>query len=95
MANSASYTVYTDKEELDPPYPNPTRGMVTIPWNVSLGNFDVYVYNVNYEFQFKKSFDAEEESPKIDLGGLRKGTYIVVVEGDELYYREQYKIIVE
>ncbi len=95
FANTTGLTVYTDKEEVQPPYPNPTTGIVNVPWDKSLGRFITYVYSLDYQFQFKKTFESEEAAAQIDLGGLNKGTYIVVVESQSVLYRKEYKIVVK
>ncbi|SEC49234.1 Carbohydrate binding domain-containing protein [Tenacibaculum sp. MAR_2009_124] len=95
MANTTGIVVYTDKEDLQPPYPNPTTGIVNIPWDKSLGKFVTYVYTLNYKFEFKKTFESLDAAAQLDLGGLKKGTYIVVIESQNVIYRKEYKIVVE
>lgn len=89
-----SMTIYTDKEEVQPPYPNPTTGIVNLPWDTSMGKLNAYVYDLNYKRQFSQTFENKEEF-QLDLGGLKKGVYIVVVESSRILYRKEYRIIVE
>lgn len=89
-----SIYVNTDKESIQPPFPNPTTGIVNIPWDVLLGEFTVEVYTLDYQKQYSKSFEAKDQI-QIDLGTLKKGVYILHVISTNGAYFKEHKIVIE
>ncbi|CAM1360186.1 S8 family serine peptidase [Tenacibaculum xiamenense] len=92
--NSTSVTIYTEKDKIQPPYPNPTTGIVNIPWDVALGKAVVSVYSTSYIEQFSKTFESQNEF-QIDLSSLNKGVYFVLVQSEDGFYSKEHKVILE
>ncbi|SEC49269.1 Por secretion system C-terminal sorting domain-containing protein [Tenacibaculum sp. MAR_2009_124] len=92
--NSASVTIYTEKDKIQPPYPNPTTGIVNIPWDAALGKAIVGVYSSRNIEQFSKTFESGNEF-QIDLSALNKGVYFVLVQSKDGFYFKEHKVILE
>ncbi len=79
---------------IKPPYPNPSTGIINIPWEESLGGFVVRVFDLNDTQQFQKYFEAKKEQ-QVDLTNLKRGMYVLRVEGVDINHKKEYKIILK
>ena len=68
-------------------YPNPTRGVITLPAGVTSGNIELY-NSVGQKIYFNKTNESI-----IDLSGNLPGMYFLIIKGNS--NDTNYKIILQ
>jgi len=74
-------------------YPNPAKDFLKLEWESELQIDLVEVYNTSSQLVLKQEIRTSDRNAQLDLKGLSKGIYIVILKGDGINYLE--KVLIE
>jgi hypothetical protein len=74
-------------------YPNPARDFLKLEWEADLQIDLVEVYNTSSQLVLKQEIRPSTRNSQLDLKGLSKGVYIVILKGEGINYLE--KVLIE
>jgi hypothetical protein len=74
-------------------YPNPAKDFLKLEWEADLQIDLVEVYNTSSQLVLKQEIRPSTRNSQLDLKGLSKGVYIVILKGEGINYLE--KVLIE